>query len=256
MNGVRVALDALFGTEKVKCDTTELCECAIAKGAALMGLKKELEVKEVDKEGYNPGDVKPLPVVDTVPFSVMIKLADGYEELIREGEPMNHEFYTYVFPTHPNKDALIEFAVCSGDNDDMESIGYLSIPVNDKIEVAAQPLRVEARMQSSERMDVLVKNELTNTEYKAIIELFGNEEDRFDALQRSIALDEEKRKQLQMEGLKNSIQSTYDTLRYGGKLSGDVKETMKAIVKESQKCTSVDELKKWKKEIEDMSRKL
>ena len=204
LNGVRVALDALFGAEKVKCDTTELCECAIAKGAALMGLKKKLKVKEVDKGGYNPVDVKPLPVIDTVPFSVMIKLADGYEELIREGEPMNHEFYTYVFPTHPNKDALIEFAVCSGDNDDMESIGYLSIPVNDKIEVAAQPLRVEARMQSSERMDVLVKNELTNTEYEATIPLY-TVSDITNVIRQSTRFQEDDEKQKELKKRKDKL---------------------------------------------------
>ena len=39
LNGARVALEELFGAEKVKCDIIELCEYAIAKGAAIMGLR-------------------------------------------------------------------------------------------------------------------------------------------------------------------------------------------------------------------------
>ena len=76
LNGVRVSLEKLFGAEKVKCDTFCLCEAAIAKGAALVGLNKALPVDPVPTPPIDP-IIPPPPIDNTIPYSVMIKTADG-----------------------------------------------------------------------------------------------------------------------------------------------------------------------------------
>ena len=76
MNGVRVSLEEVFGAEKVKCDTADLCEAAIAIGAALVGLSKALPVDPVPTPPIDP-IVPPPPVDNTMPYSIMIKTADG-----------------------------------------------------------------------------------------------------------------------------------------------------------------------------------
>ena len=86
LNGVRESLERVFGAEKVKCDTSDLCESAIAKGAALVGLIKAPPVDPVPKPPIHP-DVPQPPIIDpilppspvdnTMPYSVMIKTADG-----------------------------------------------------------------------------------------------------------------------------------------------------------------------------------
>ncbi|KAM7458318.1 hypothetical protein BLSTO_00911 [Blastocystis sp. subtype 1] len=76
LNGMRVSLEKLFGAEKVKCDTFCLCEAAIAKGAALVGLNKALPVDPVPTPPIDP-IIPPPPVDNTIPYSVMIKTADG-----------------------------------------------------------------------------------------------------------------------------------------------------------------------------------
>ena len=76
LNGMRVSLEKLFGAEKVKCDTFCLCEAAIAKGAALVGLNKALPVDPVPTPPIDP-IIPPPPIDNTIPYSVMIKTADG-----------------------------------------------------------------------------------------------------------------------------------------------------------------------------------
>ena len=76
LNGMRVSLEKLFGAEKVKCDTFCLCEAAIAKGAALVGLNKALPVDPVPTPPIDP-IIPPPPIDNTMPYSVMIKTADG-----------------------------------------------------------------------------------------------------------------------------------------------------------------------------------
>ena len=76
LNGVRVSLEEVFGAEKVKCDAFCLCEAAIAKGAAQVVLNKALPVDPVPKPPIDP-IVPPPPAVNTMPYSVMIKTADG-----------------------------------------------------------------------------------------------------------------------------------------------------------------------------------
>ena len=76
MNGVRVSLEEVIGAEKVKCDTADLCEAAIAIGAALVGLSKALPVDPVPTPPIDP-IVPPPPVDNTMPYSIMIKTADG-----------------------------------------------------------------------------------------------------------------------------------------------------------------------------------
>ena len=210
-----------------------------------MGLKKKLKVKEVDKGGYNPVDVKPL--VDTVPFSVMIKLADGYEELIRKGEPIDHEFYTYVFPTHPNKDALIEFAVCSGDNDKPTFVTCLKIPATGKC-LEDQPLRVEARMERSEEMDVLVKNELTNTEYEATIPLY-TVSDITNVIRQSTRFQEDDEKQKELTKRKDKLLGKCDAFLLGAK-SEEEKKPVYGYHIRIENCNQVEDLSKLEKDVD------
>ena len=86
LNGMRVSLEKLFGAEKVKCDAFCLCEAAIAKGALLVGLNNALPVDRVPTPPIHPIVPKPPiiapilpppPVDNTMPYSVMIKTADG-----------------------------------------------------------------------------------------------------------------------------------------------------------------------------------
>ena len=287
LNGVRVSLERLFGSEKVKCDTAYLCEAAIAKGAALVALKRELQVKEETKPHIDPivpepiddlmassaimqsvgSEVDPIskpqdkpivpprPLIDTMPYSVVIKTTDGEVELVPEGGPMNHPFFKYVFPSPTSNSAVIEFEVRDGDA--LRSVGCISIPVNGSKDVRVLPLRVEARMEGSEVMNVCVKNEVdSSVTYTVTIKLSMNEEEKMEAIQQSIAMDENM-KQAIKEELRTAIQAVYDMERYGGKLNDRAKRTeWRRIVMMSESANSVEELMVLKKTIEKMRSEL
>ena len=288
LNGVRVSLERLFGAEKVKCDTFCLCEAAIAKGAALVGLNEALQVKEEAKPQIDfivpepPVDdlmassaimqsvgsevdpvpkppIKPImpprPLIDTMPYSVVIKTTDGEVELVPKGELVNHEFFKYVFPSSTSNSAVIEFGVRY--RDAMRSIGSISIPVNGSKDVRVLPLRVEARMKGSEVMNVCVKNEMdSSVTYTVTIKLSMNEEEKMEAIQQSIAMDENM-KQAIKEELRTAIQAVYDMERYGGKLNDRAKRTeWRRIVMMSESANSVEELMVLKKTIEKMRSEL
>ena len=287
LNGVRVSLEKEFGAEKVKCDTAYLCEAAIAKGAVLVALKRELQVKEETKPQIDlivpepiddlmassaimqsvSSEVDPLPTPpikpimpprplnDTMPYSVVIKTADGEVELVPKGELVNHEFCKYVFPSSTSNSAVIMFGVRYGDA--LRSIGSISIPVNGSKDVRVLPLRVEARMEGSGAMNVCVKNEMdSSVTYTVTIKLSMNEEEKMEAIQQSIAMDENM-KQAIKEELRTAIQAVYDMERYGGKLNDRAKRReWQAVVKQSQHCNSVEELKVLKKTIEKMRSEL
>ena len=255
LNGVRASLEKEFGAEKVKCDPACLCEAAIAKGAALVGLNKALPVDPVPKPPIHH-DVPPLPVVNTMPYSVVIKTADGEVELVPKGELMDHEFYKYVFPSSTSNSAVIEFGVRYGDA--LTSVGSISIPVNGSKDVKAHPLRVEAGMeQRSEEMNVCVKNEVDPiVDYTVTINLSMNEEEKTDAIRKSIAMGVNQKNQKEMQELRTAIQAIYDSERYGNKLNEKAKKDWQAVMKQSQQCHSLEELKKLKETIEKMKNEL
>ena len=254
LNGVRASLERLFGAEKVKCDTACLCESAIAKGAALVSFKEILPVEVVDEPPIHP-IVPPRPLIDTMPYSVMIKTADGEVELVPKGAPMNHEFYKYVFPSSTSNSAVIEFGVRYGDA--LRYVGSISIPMNPQKAVRVLPLRVEARMEGDEVMNVYVKNEMdSSVTYTVTINLSMNEEEKTEAIQQSIAMDENM-KQAIKEELRTAIQAVYDEEKYGGKLNDRAKRReWQAIVKKSESCNSVEELKALKERMERMRSEL
>ena len=320
LNGVKASLERVFGAEKVKCDTADLCEAAIAKGAVLMGLSKKWVVTEVPKEitgseivslhpvedlmtssatsqttdnevkevpkafidaavpapigvlmassvtktPYDPNQVippivkpnVPRPIVDKMPYSVVIKTADGEVELVPKGELMNHEFFKYVFPSPTSNSAVIEFEV--RDSDSLRSVGCINIPVNGSKDVKAQPLRVEARMESSERMNVYVKKEVDPiVDYTVTINLSMNEEEIAAATRQSIVFIEEQNKRTAMQELRTAIQTIYDEERYGGKLKEQEKrKEWQKVVNQSKQCNSVEELEALKETIEKMRNEL
>ena len=320
LNGVRVSLERVFGSEKVKCDTADLCEAAIAKGAVLMGLSKKWVVTEVSKEitgseivslhpvedlmtssatsqttdnevkevpkafidaavpapidvlmassvtktPYDPNQVippivkpnVPRPIVDKMPYSVVIKTADGEVELVPKGELMNHEFFKYVFPSSTSNSAVIEFEV--RDSDSLRSVGCINIPIVSQKDVKAQPLRVEARMESSERMNVYVKKEVDPiVDYTVTINLSMNEEEIAAATRQSIVFIEEQNKRTAMQELRTAIQTIYDEERYGGKLKEQEKrKKWQKVVNQSKQCNSVEELEALKETIEKMKSEL
>ena len=253
LNGVRVSLERVFGSEKVKCDPACLCEAAIAKGATLVGLNKALPVDPVPKPHIDP--VPQLPVVNTMPYSVVIKTADGEVELVPKGELMDHEFFKYVFPSSTSNSAVIEFGVRDGDA--LTSVGSISIPVNGSKDVRVLPLRVEAGMDGSERMNVCVKKEVDPiVDYTVTINLSMNEEEKTDAIRKSIAMGVNQKNQKEMQELRTAIQAIYDSERYGNKLNEKAKKDWIAVVKKSESCSSVEELKKLKETIENMKNEL
>ena len=284
LNGVRVSLERLFGAEKVKCDTFCLCEAAIAKGAALVGLNEALQVKEEAKPQIDfivpepPVDdlmassaimqsvgsevdpvpkppIKPImpprPLIDTMPYSVVIKTTDGEVELVPKGELVNHEFFKYVFPSSTSNSAVIEFGVRYGNA--LTSVGSISIKVDSQKDVKAQPLRVEAGMEPSGVMKVCVKNEVDPiVDYKAEIKLLIDAKS-IDAISKSVILNQDQDNQDAMEELRTAIQAIYDSERCGGKLiEQEKRKGWQKIVKGSQHCNSVEELKELKEKIEKM----
>ena len=298
LNGVRVSLEKLFGSEKVICDTANLCEAAIAKGAAQVVLNEALPVDPVPKPPIDPdvpaahiddpiipsaiiqsvgSEVEPVPTPlidsivppapeenqmtssalnDTMPYSVVIKTTDGEVELVPKGELVNHEFFKYVFPSSTSNSAVIEFGVRYGDA--LTSVGHISIPVNPQKDVKAQPLRVEARMKDSEVMNVCVKNEVDPiVDYKAVIKLLKDPKRSRDAIEKSVVLNQNLENQEAMEELRTAIQAIYDSERYGDKLNDQAKRRKwLVVVKKSESCHSVEELKKLREIIEGMKREL
>ena len=299
LNGVRVSLEKLFGSEKVKCDTTCLCEAAIAKGAALVSLSNVLPVDPVPTPPIDPGvaaahiddpftssaimqsvgsEVEPVPkppykpivppapeedqktsstLIDTMPYSVVIKTADGEVELVPKGELLDHEFFKYVFPSSTFNSAVIEFGVRNGNA--LTPVGSISIPVNSQKDVKAQPLRVEATMEGSGEMNVCVKNEVDSSmaDYKADINLLIDAKS-INAISKSVRLNQDQDNQDAMEELRTDIQAIYETVRYGGdKLDNEaIRKEWLTVVKKSESCHSVEELKVLKEKIEKMRNEL
>ena len=288
LNGVRVSLEEVFGAEKVICDTAVLCEAAIAKGALLVALKQELQVKEeakphidlivpepiddiitssaiIQSGGSEVGPVSkppikpimpPRPLIDTMPYSVVIKTADGEVELVPKGELVNHEFFKYVFPSSTSNSAVIEFGVRY--RDALTSVGCISIPVKGSKDVRVLPLRVEARMEGSEVMNVCVKNEVDSSmvDYKAVIKLLRDAKIR-DAIEKSAVLNQNLENQDAMEELRTAIQAIYDEERYGGKLNEKAKRNeWNGVLKQSKECKTIEELKMLKETIEKMKSEL
>ena len=185
----------------------------------------------------------------------LIKTEDGEVELAPEGTPMNHEFFKYVFPSSTSNSAVIEFGVRYGDA--LRSIGSISIPVNGSKNVRVLPLRVEARMEGCEVMNVCVKNEMdSSVTYTVTIKLSMNEKEGMEAIRPSIAMDENM-KQAIKEELRTAIQAIYDEERYGGKLNDRAKiREWRRIVMMSKSANSVEELKALKRTIEKMKSEL
>ena len=258
LNGVRVSLEEVFGAEKVKCDTAYLCEAAIAKGAVLVGLDEELHVDKMDTDITDPRIVPLPPIIQPMPYSVVIKTEDGEVELAPEGTPMNHEFFKYVFPSSTSNSAVIEFGVRYAGSDSLSFIGRISIPVNGSKDVKAQPLRVEARMKDSEVMNVCVKKEVDSVvDYTAVFNLYGDEEENKETIRQSIVLGENQKNQKEMQELRTAIQAIYDEERYGGKLSEKAKRIKwNGILKQSKECKTKEELKTLKEKIEKMKSEL
>ena len=258
LNGVRVSLEEVFGAEKVKCDTAYLCEAAIAKGAVLVGLDEELHVDKMDTDITDSGIVPLPPIIQPMPYSVVIKTEDGEVELAPEGTPMNHEFFKYVFPSSTSNSAVIEFGVHYAGSDSLSFIGRISIPVNGSKSVKAQPLRVEARMEGSGAMNVYVKNEVDSVvDYTAVFNLYGDEEENKETIRQSIVLGENQKNQKEMQELRTAIQAIYDEERYGGKLSEKAKRIKwNGILKQSKECKTKEELKTLKEKIEKMKSEL
>ena len=258
LNGVRASLEKLFGAEKVKCDTAVLCEAAIAKGAALVGLDEELHVDKMNTDITASGIVPLPPIIQPMPYSVVIITADGEVELAPEGAPMDHEFYKYVFPSSTSNSAVIKFGVRYAGSDSLSFIGHMSIPVDSQKDVKAQPLRVEARMDDSGKMIVYVKKEVDSVfDYTADFNLYGDEEENKETIRQSIAMGENQKNQKEMQELRTDIQAVYDSERYGDKLDNEaIRNEWKAVVKKSESANSVEELKKLKEKIEKMKSEL
>ena len=240
LNGVRVSLERVFGAEKVKCDTACLCEAAIAKGVALMALNKVLPVEVVDRPPIHP-IVPPPHVVNPIPVFVVIKIPDGEVELVPEGASLNYHFRNYVFPSPTSNSAVIEYGVRDGDA--LRSVGCITIPMESQKDAKVQPMFIEPRVEGSGTMNVCVMKQVDSIDYTVTINLSMNEEG--------------KKEQTAMQELRDAIQAVYDEERYGGKLDDQAKRReWLAVVRQSQQCNSVEELKALKERMERMKSEL
>ena len=106
-------------------------------------------------------------------------------------------------------------------------------------------------------MNVYVKNEMdSRVTYTVTINLSMNEEEKTEAIQQSIAMDENM-KQAIKEELRTAIQTVYDEERYGGKLNDRAKRReWRRIVMMSKSANSVEELKALKERMERMRSEL
>lgn len=161
-----------------------------------------------------------------------------------------------MFPSSTSNSAVIEFEV--RDSDSLRSVGCINIPIVSQKDVKAQPLRVEARMESSERMNVYVKKEVDPiVDYTVTINLSMNEEEIAAATRQSIVFIEEQNKRTAMQELRTAIQTIYDEERYGGKLKEQEKrKKWQKVVNQSKQCNSVEELEALKETIEKMRNEL
>ena len=240
LNGVRVSLEKLFGSEKVKCDTADLCEAAIAKGVALMGLNEILPVEVVDRPPIHP-IVPPPHVVNPIPVFVVIKIPDGEVELVPEGASLNYHFRNYVFPSPTSNSAVIEYGVRDGDA--LTSVGCITIPMESQKDAKVQPMLIEPRVEGSGALNVCVMKQVDSIDYTVTINLSMNENG--------------KKEQTAMQELRDAIQAIYDSERYGGKLDDQAKRReWLAVAKQSQHCNSVEELKALKERMEKMKSEL
>ena len=240
LNGVRASLERMFGAEKVKCDTADLCEAAIAKGVALMGLNEILPVEVVDRPPIHP-IVPPPHVVNPIPVFVVIKTADGEVELVPEGASLYHYYRNYVFPSPTSNSAVIKYGMRDGDA--LTSVGCITIPMESQKDAKVQPMLIEPRVEGSGALNVCVMKQVDNIDYTVTINLSMNENG--------------KKEQTAMQELRDAIQAIYDRERYGGKLDDQAKRReWLAVAKQSQHCNSVEELKALKERMERMKSEL
>ena len=263
LNGVRVSLEKEFGAEKVKCDTADLCEAAIAKGAVLVALKRELQVKEETKPHIDP--IVPEPIDDLMASSAIMQsvgsevdpLPKPQDKPIVPPAPEENQMtssalndtmpYSVVIKTTDGEVELVPkgelmdheffkyvFPSSTSNSaviefgvrygDALTSVGHISIPVNGSKDVKAQPLRVEARMKGSERMKVYVKNEVDSSMADYKADIkLLRDAKSVNAISKSVILNQDQDNQEAMEELRTAIQAIYDSKRYGGKLNEKAK---------------------------------
>ena len=94
-------------------------------------------------------------------------------------------------------------------------------------------------------------------DYKADIKLLRDAKS-VNAISKSVILNQDQDNQEAMEELRTAIQAIYDEERCGGdKLDNEERrKEWQRIVKDSQHCNSMEELKKLKEKIEGMKREL
>lgn len=205
-----------------------------------MALNKVLPVEVVDRPPIHP-IVPPPHVVNPIPVFVVIKIPDGEVELVPEGASLNYHFRNYVFPSPTSNSAVIEYGVRDGDA--LRSVGCITIPMESQKDAKVQPMFIEPRVEGSGTMNVCVMKQVDSIDYTVTINLSMNEEG--------------KKEQTAMQELRDAIQAVYDEERYGGKLDDQAKRReWLAVVRQSQQCNSVEELKALKERMERMKSEL
>ena len=248
---VKEELKKMFGENKIRVDSYNLCECAIAYGATLVGYNKKLSGNTGGFIDEAENDL--MSMTDIVPFSVWISSESGDHLLIPENSPTNKTHSAVVFPTARNVPAIITFFTCKeNDTEHRHVVGSLSVPVNAALETVCQPLQVEARMTNGEWMRVRVIKELEHEEYCADVNVIMNKEEELSAVERSIMLSRDNQEQEMVKEMKTAIYCICDTVLYKPGVSKSLYSDVCNVVKECEKSSSVEQLLELKKRAEEL----
>ena len=250
---VKEELKKMFGENKIRVDSYNLCECAIAYGATLVGYNKKLSGNTGGFIDEAENDL--MSMTDIVPFSVWISSESGDHLLIPENSPTNQVFWKYIVPPSALSTCCSFQLLRYSESDSMKSLGYFSVPVKDYVLKERQPIRIEARMMGAESLQLKVIKELEHEECTMQLNP-SMRQDELDDVSRSSAIFRSKEeKQKEIDDYRNQLMDRVTLLT--GDMSAGRSERLNALLdlhNAIEESTDMNRLRQLETEVDRLSR--
>ena len=251
---VKEELKKMFGENKIRVDSYNLCECAIAYGATLVGYNKKLSGNTggfIDEVADGSG----LQFVDKNTFGIKLRTGDAYTVLIPENSPTNQVFWKYIVPPSALSTSCSFQLLRYSESDSMKSLGYFSVPVKDYVLKERQPIRIEARMMGAESLQLKVIKELEHEECTMQLNP-SMRQDELDDVSRSSAIFRSKEeKQKEIDDYRNQLMDRVTLLT--GDMSAGRSERLNALLdlhNAIEESTDMNRLRQLETEVDRLSR--
>lgn len=167
---VKSEMTRLFGETKLRVDTANLSRVGIALGAARVAACRGL------RSGSNLLSVEKLQDVSS--YSVRV-LCGGKTRVVAPAQtPLGEEHSIRLIPMERGK-RFTRVVVAVGETEKLEEnavIGVLKVPISQTRRPEEQPLLVTVRVEEDDKVDVTVRNELSNRSFHTVLQAGLNNE--------------------------------------------------------------------------------